>query len=183
MDPEIIRLLKERNLPIFGNPFDANLVVIRDSKGKIDTFDGTLNLVWREQVNGPWHLLSCPVATRPGSYYLNHPMNQNGTATLQPGRHTLSHALGLHKGVSPAFVQVGKVVVKRDNDKDAVLDPNDELWNDASGINIHYISDCRFLAGCQGVPSQAYLYEFLEAFKKLQIKRPQPSVSLTLIEV
>lgn len=177
MLPEPIRLAKATGIPIFGKEFDANWIVIRGVGGKPDEFDGLSTLNWVER--GAWRSIQIRAATRPGTHYLRNPMNVNGTAVVKPGRHAVSHQLGLHNG-TPALVQTGIVTVERDNDRDAVLDPGLPTWSDALGINHHYCSDPKFLAGCIGSP-QAELDAFLDVFRWLQTKRPQPKVSLSLV--
>jgi hypothetical protein len=181
MLPEPLRLAAAAGLPVFENAYDANLIVVRDSSQPLDTYDGRIYLCWREP-GGAWRELSCRAATRPGTAYLRSPMNSGGTACLVPGRNPGSHALGQHKG-TPALVQVGKVRVWRDNDRDAILDagPGDVVYDDATGVNVHECSAPRYLAGCVGVPKEE-LAVLLEAFRELQAKRPQPKVSLTLVE-
>ena len=120
-------------------------------------------------------------ATRPGTGYLARPMNPNGTAVVVPGRHPLSHAPGAHRG-TPALVQVRRVTVRRDADRDLVLDPSTAAWTDATGVNHHECSDPKWLAGCIGSP-RAELAVLLAAFRRLQGLRPQSALSLVLLEV
>lgn len=177
MDLDPIRLARDAGHPIFESEFDANWIVIRGKNGKPDEFDGLSTLNWFEQ--GAWKSIQIDAATRPGTHYLTRPMNANGTAVVKPGRHRLSHALGEHKG-TPALVQVGSVIVERDNNRDAILDPNLPTWKNAMGINHHYCENPKFLAGCIG-SKQKDLDKILDAFRWLQTKRPQSRLSLNLV--
>ena len=57
-----------------------------------------------------WETLLCDATTDPGLYYLEHPMNVDGTAILIPGQYIGSHKTGLHKG-DHALIQCGKLRV------------------------------------------------------------------------
>lgn len=179
--PEPIRLARAAGLPVFDTPFDANLIVIRHSSEPLDTYDGLLTLSWVEP-GGAWRTVSARAATRPGTHYLRHPMNAGGTACLVPGRNPSSHELGPHKG-TPAFVQTRPVRVWRDGDRDSILEvgPGDVVYDDATGVNVHECSSPMYLAGCIGVP-RTELATVLSAFRELNLTRPQPRVSLTLVE-
>lgn len=186
MVPWPLSIAKQAGIPIFGNPFDPNWIVLRGKQGKPDEFDGLSNLCWVE--NGAWRFVSITAATRPGTHYLQNPMNSNGTAVVQPGRHRLSHTLGLHQQKTPGLVQRGKVIVRRDNDKDLILDPADMTWDDAQGVNHHECENPKYLAGCIGSP-KVQLTVFLDAYRYIieQRKRlglaAQPLISLSLVEV
>lgn len=184
MLPYPIQVAKAFGCPIFGTPYDANWVVLRNLKAPQDSFDGLSTLNWTEP-GGAWQSVQIIAATRPGSKYLRSPMNPNGTAMVRAGRHALSHCLGTHgKNKTDALVQIpGTLIVLRDNDRDFVWDPADTKgWTDATGVNHHECSDPAYLAGCVGSP-RAQLAVFLAAFRSLQLKRTQPKMSLTVIEV
>lgn len=180
MIPEPIRLARLASLVVFETPYDASWVIIRSASGKPDTFDGLSTLNYK-QPGGSWRSLQIPVATFPGSHYLQNPMNPNGTARICPGQYRGSHRLGTH-GDKPALVQIpGRLVVLRDDDRDKLWDPADaKEWTDASGCNHHACSNPAYLAGCPGSP-WAQLEEFLAEFRWLQTKRKQDTISLSLV--
>lgn len=181
MLPEPVRLALADGRVIFESAYDANWIVIRNRDAKPDTFDGLSTLNYR-MPGGAWRSLSIQAATRPGTHYLRHPMNPNGTAMIKAGQYRGSHRQGLHGG-KPALVQVsGNLVVLRDNDRDELWNPSFARdWTDASGCNHHNCEDPAYLAGCIGSP-RAQLEAFLEEFSFLQTKRPQDTVSLTVVE-
>jgi hypothetical protein len=164
-------------LPVWPKPYDANLVVER-GPGLPGDWDGVLTYAWTERDGGGWHLRSWPCATRPGRPYLEKPMNPEGTAILEPGRHKLSHRRGLHKG-RPALVQMGPVTVRRDADRDAVVEPSAQTYTGLYGVNIHDVEHPNGLAGCIGLRPE-HMPELLAAYDRL-VPYSGAVVSLTLI--
>lgn len=81
--------------------------------------------------------------TDPGLYYLQNPMNVNGTGILVHGQYIDSHILDYHgKGLRRhrAWRQCGNLNVYRDNNKDSVLDRNTKnivVAGPGACINIH----------------------------------------------
>lgn len=181
--PRPLELVKANGLLVFGRPYSANLVVQRGA-GLPGDWDGLLTLSWLETVGGAWTTLSARCATRPGVPFLLRPMHPRGTAMIAPGQHRLSHARGFHhpgtSRASAAWVQVGRLLVRRDNDGDEILEPG-ELVDDVTSANIHRIGSPDGLAGCIGV-DPGPLDEQLEAFDVLHSRLPQPRVSLTIAE-
>lgn len=138
-----------------GNlPFNINIFGIRM---KVDTnkFDDYIGIAFRdgdlEEAVYVW-----PATTDPGRYWLNHPLNNDGTFILALGQFPGFWGMGLHKG-EPAFVQIGNAKGYRDSDKDNEhdLDP-DTIVEGKFGINGHksnpytesYYID-KWSAGCQ----------------------------------
>ncbi len=93
----------------------------------------------------------------PGAYWLNNPLSTLGTAVLKPGQWVDCWALGNHQGKTdhPALVQVGRITVYRDNDKDSLAEESKEE-SGLFGINIHRsnangktMAIGKWSAGCQ----------------------------------
>ncbi len=91
------------------------------------------------QVVGEERLKFWVITTDPGTFWLNNPYSSLGTAVLKPGQWVDCWSLGLHQGKAdhPAFVQVGKVTVFRDNDKDSISEEQGKEESGLFGINIH----------------------------------------------
>jgi hypothetical protein len=85
----------------------------------------------------------------PGNYWLQHPMNKNGTARLEPGDFIVTE--GLHRG-KRALVQYSEVTVRRDGNKDKKFDNLDKVYKGKFAINVHFSSDLSVVgtdsAGC-----------------------------------
>jgi hypothetical protein len=102
-----------------GEDFDLNLFGIRHpDMGNV--FNDLLCCAYK--MNGEWKLHLWRGTTDPGRYYLQNPMNSNGTAILVPGQYSGMWELGKHRGKYKALTQRGECVVWRDVDKDTLLD-------------------------------------------------------------
>lgn len=176
--PLVLELVAVRGHLVFSKPRSANLVVQR-GPGKPGEWDGLCTISYRDDDASGWTTYAWPCATRPGVPYLREPMNVGGTAVIEPGQYRLSHRRGLHHG-RPALVQVGAVTVRRDPNRDAVLDPGGRLDTGLFGVNLHDVQHPNQLAGCIGL-SSAHLAELLEVFEDLE-PHNGPVVSLTVVE-
>jgi hypothetical protein len=85
----------------------------------------------------------------PGNYWLQNPMNKDGTARLEPGDFIVTE--GLHRG-KRALVQYSEVTVRRDGNKDKKFDNLDKVYTGKFAINVHFSSDLSVVgtdsAGC-----------------------------------
>jgi len=117
---------------------EGSLVFIgkRSPERQANKFDDTFYLCRAK--NGNFEIIdSYPITTDPGTYYLQHPMRPEGCAIMEEGIYVDAYARGLHFK-REALVQVGKIKVYRDNDKDNILDMDPEtLQEGLFAINIH----------------------------------------------
>lgn len=122
-----------------------------------------------------WILKTYEATTIPGEWYFRNPMNSEfGTAIIVPGQYVDSHALGMHFSY-PALVQIGRVRVYRDKNRDSIIDTNrssEQNTGKDAGINIHYSDNVcsvgRWSAGCQVLhysPKSKIYNEFLDLFR------------------
>lgn len=178
--PYPIDLVRSRGHLVFGEPFSANLIVVR-GPGKPGDWDGVLYLAATVGTGTGWAIEAWPCATRPGPGFVRSPVNPLGCGMLAPAQNRLSHALGLHRG-RPALVQVGAVAVLRDPDRDALLEPTVPEVNRGGGFNVHDVNHPGELAGCIGLVKR-HLDELLESYRDLarRFGREQ-RVTLTVIE-
>lgn len=148
--------LNERGYKTFVRPFELNIVGIRANSTTPNQFDDTINVFFKN-AQGVWVLQSFKATTDPGTYWLQNPLNAQGTAILKEGQYIGSHAIGLHRGKYNALVQQRPVTVMRDYDRNAVLDfLNGKEDTGLFGINIHHAAGTgttktvdQFSAGCQ----------------------------------
>jgi len=138
-------------------------------------YDDFIFVAYRDD-SGMAKLKVYEATTDPGKYWLNNPMNPKGCAILIPGQYGKSHAIGLHRGKYEALVQVGKVKVYRDNDRDNEHDVNpEEVTTDQGmfGINVHRSNPYKasnivdkWSAGCQVFSDPDDFKEFMKIANK-----------------
>lgn len=116
-------------------PYDLFVFGIRNKVAKVDAWDDVLGCIYLDASL----TLQCVLwrgTTDPGLSSLVDPMNRAGCAIVVPGQYRQSHKLGMHKGKSPAMVQVAPIKVYRDENKDAVFN-FDAPTSGYFGINLH----------------------------------------------
>lgn len=156
--------------------FNLNIIGVRSNTEESNMFDDFINIIYR---NEKLELLlkTYPATTDPGKYWLENPMNEQGTAILVPDQYKSTWKIGKHHGKYEALVQAKKVRVWRDNDKDDILDFDVEVDEGYFGINIHrsnpytesyYVG--KWSAGCQVFSVKKDFDEFMDIVKKSSIK-------------
>lgn len=161
-------LLKMKGYKIFDRPFELNIVGIRNNSTVSNRFDDRMVVFWKDSGNN-WNERYYPITTDPGTYYLQHPINVDGTAILKEGQYIDSWQIGLHKGQYPALVQSKPITVIRDYDRTAVLDfANGKQATGMFGINMHHASATgstgevgKWSAGCQVFQNISDFTEFM----------------------
>lgn len=141
-----------------GNNYDVNVVGVRRNKtNKItNSFDDVITVSYKNE-KGVLHYHEYSITTDPGQFYMNNPMNKNGTAILVPDQYRSTFTIGLHQGKYKAIVQRKPVKVYRDADRDNNYDLNPKsIMTGMFGINIHRSNartESHFIdkwsAGCQ----------------------------------
>jgi len=155
-----------------GN-FNVNIIGVRNPNQIPNSFDDYMFLIYKE--NNDWIKLWFPITTDAGTYWLENPMNNKGTAILIPNQYKSVYEIGLHQGKYKALCQSkGKVEVWRDNNKDNILDFNiaQKEWG-YFGINIHRSNPNtessqvdKWSAGCQVFKKVANFNEFMNICEK-----------------
>jgi hypothetical protein len=148
--------LQKKGHRTFLRPFELNIVGVRSDSIKPNAFDDTIYVFFN---NSAGQLIEhrFPATTDPGTYWLQNPMNPQGTAILKEGQYLNSHGIGMHRGKYLALVQKRPITVLRDYDRNAVLDfMNGKEYTGIFGINIHRASENgttkivdHYSAGCQ----------------------------------
>jgi hypothetical protein len=144
-------------------PYDLNIIGIRKTRDSIiNTFEDTISVIYRDENRNPVQE-TYAATTKPGTFYLTHPMSAGGTAILAPGQYKWAYALGLHRNQYRALVQVKPVKVFRDDDRDNQVDINPaKISQGIYGINIHRSNPFvpshsvdKWSAGCQVIQDPA----------------------------
>lgn len=169
-------IFRDNGYVLYSQPYRLNIAGMR-SKGTIpNSFDDEIHVFYTKP-DGKWNYHVYPVTTDPGTFWLNNPSFEEGTAILAQNQYIDSYAIGLHKGSYPALVQVRPVTVIRDYDRDALLDFNNGTRQTGLfGINIHraessgttkYIN--KYSAGCQVFQNAKDFDEFMKLCEQHRI--------------
>lgn len=161
---DLYKAMKKSNYEIFENDkkeYNLNIVGFRSGDQTPNTFNDRFYMFWKYK--GCWNNYSMDITTDPGLYYLENPINVNGTAILKAGQYPKCWEFGLHQGKYEALCQVGFMTVIRDADRNSAFDFNGkEDTNRNFGINFHRATRHvgkeskqvdKWSAGCQVVPS------------------------------
>jgi len=133
----IVSAYRTKGYILRTDPDFLNLFGIRANKPDTNTFQDGVGWMTFDGTNWIWKIY--PATTEPGFYYLENPMNVEGTHILVPGQYLDSHMLGLHKQEYEAFVQCGKMSFYTDNNKNDVVDMNPDtiVALQSAGVDIH----------------------------------------------
>lgn len=166
---DILRSLQKQKYTVLEDG-RWNLVGVRAATGHTNRFDDELYLI-RRTAKG-WEQYVFPITTDPGTYYLTTPLNGTATAAVVPGQYPDSHAFGMHKGQYPALVQVGRMKVYRDGNRDMIQDYRPEnVTSGVYGINIHKASSNsqtvdKWSAGCQVFARERDFTQFMDLLRQ-----------------
>lgn len=153
--------LLRKGYRILLRPMELNIIGIRHAYNDSNGFDDRI-VIFYSDGKGNQQLHSFPATTDPGKYWLQHPMNEKGTAVLKEGQYEDAYMLGLHRGKYRALIQRKPVTVFRDTDRDSTAETTSVEDTGMFGINIHRAlerttapSVDKFSAGCQVFQSPA----------------------------
>lgn len=149
-------ILKANGYVLYTEPYRLNIVGLRNDSIIPNRFDDEIHVFYAKP-DGSWNYHIWPATTDPGTFWLNNPIYEKGTAILAQGQYENGYAIGKHKGLYDALVQMKPVTVIRDYDRDALLDfYNGEKQTGNFGINIHRAESSgttklinKYSAGCQ----------------------------------
>lgn len=189
MLPKVLHILKRLKYVIYEKPFQLNIIGIRNVETASNKFDDELHVYFKDD-KSKWQHYKYSVTTDPGTYWLLHPANVNGTAILKEGQYVDTYKMGLHKGQYLALVQAKPVSVIRDYSRTAVLDfLNGKEDRGIFGINIHHSSFTgssssvdKWSAGCQVFQNIKDFTQFL-AFCEMHRSRYGNAFTYTLIDL
>ena len=118
----IKEIIEKKGYTFFNldKPYNLNIIGIRSKSNIPNSFDDKIIVIYRDN-NGQERLLSFKATTDPGLYWLQHPMNIDGTIIMVPGQYKSCYKIGTHRGYK-ALQQVGSMTYVRDADRDKVLD-------------------------------------------------------------
>lgn len=136
-----------------NKPYNLNLIGVRSDDMTPNIFNDCLGVLWEDEFG--WNWVGSEGTTDPGLFYLENPINVDGTFIMAPGFHQGLWEWATHKGY-PAFRQKGVARGWRDADRDKEFDMDPakivEVIN--AGINMHKAGKDstvvgKWSAGCQ----------------------------------
>lgn len=170
---KLLNILRLKTYKVYTRPYELNIVGLRSPSTNSNRFDDELHVFYKNE-GGKWVHRVYRATTDPGTYWLNNPMQQQGTAILAPGQYENAYEIGMHRGQYTALVQRKPVKIIRDYDRNAVLDFfNGTEHTGLFGINIHRASlngttktVDRYSAGCQVFANIEEYNEFIKLCKR-----------------
>ena len=152
-----------------SSDYNLNIIGVRNSSGKADTFDDIINVIYK--LDGNWCVDTYPATTEPGTSILRRPINKKGTAILVPNQYRGVYKIDTHGGkrkYTALCQRNGEVEVWRDDNRNTTPDcigPKDVGFY---GINIHrqWGSDEREYTG--GVSAGCQVYHSSRHFNQIK---------------
>jgi hypothetical protein len=178
---DLKEIFRKRGYPFYAVKGFYNLCIVgvRSNESQSNKFDDFVGVAYQ---NGnmvaqmEWY----PATTDPGKYYLQSPVNREGTLIMVPGYHERAYQKGLHgrggKNPYTALEQVAPMKYVRDNNKDMTLDfslyrdPEKLKDNLVTGIfktNIHRASQIKILSSIEQYSAGCQVIQKLSDFQKL----------------
>ena len=136
------QILKSKGYKLYEQPYRLNIVAYRGKFVRSNRFDDEIHVFYQNHW-GKWIYHIFPATTDPGQFWLDNPMHPQGTAFLKKDQYEDAYAIGYHRGIYPALVQVGDVTVIRDYDRKGIFRWFESGYEDTGrfGINIHKARD------------------------------------------
>ncbi|MBI3502297.1 MAG: hypothetical protein HY063_10935 [Bacteroidetes bacterium] len=154
--PRVKSILRHEGFALNTRPYELNLVGIRSGNVSPNRFDDEIHVFYKSKPF-KWEYHIFKATTDPGTFWLENPLQPQGTAILAQGQYVNAYQIGMHLGQYKALVQVAPVKIMRDYNRNAKLDfLNGKKEEGLFGINIHrafsegktkYIN--KYSAGCQ----------------------------------
>jgi hypothetical protein len=150
------KILKSKGFKIYERPYQLNIVAYRSRQLRSNAFDDEIHVFYPNN-EGKWIYHIFKATTDPGQFWLDNPMDPQGTAFLKKGQYENAYAIGYHQGTYEALVQVKEVTVIRNYDRRGLFNMLEAGLEDKGmlGINIHRASQSgttktidKYSAGC-----------------------------------
>jgi hypothetical protein len=172
---QIISTMQRKKYTVFemnDRDYNLNLVGIRSRDLTPNTFNDQLWVFWKSKNAGKWNNIHIyAITTDPGLYWLQNPMNPNGTGILKPGQYPGLWKIGIHKNYE-ALVQASPCTLIRDYNRDNKLDYfSGREETGLFGVNLHHAGENsetvdKFSAGCQVFKRIVDFNEFMDLARK-----------------
>ena len=132
------QILKSKGYKLYKQPYRLNIVAYRSKFVRSNRFDDEIHVFYING-QGKWIYHIFEATTDPGQYWLDNPVHPQGTAFLKKGQYEDAYAVGYHRGIYQALVQVQDVTVIRGYDRKGIFKWFESGYEDTGrfGINIH----------------------------------------------
>ncbi|MBP2831263.1 hypothetical protein J8281_03600 [Aquimarina sp. U1-2] len=133
-----INILRSKGYKLYDRPYELNIVAYRSRFVRSNRFDDEIHVFYKNEL-GKWIYHIFPATTDPGQYWLDNPMDPQGTSFLKKGQYQDAYEIGYHRGIYEALVQTKEVTVIRDYDRKGLFKWFESGIEDTGtfGINIH----------------------------------------------
>jgi len=149
-------ILRLKGYKVFTQPYQLNIVGVRNKSIVPNIFSDEIHVFYKTTpLKWEYHIFKA--TTDPGTFWLENPMNPQGTAVLEQGQYADAYQIGMHRDEYEALVQVKPMTVLRDYQRNAYIDfLNGTKETGLFGIDIHrakaqgttlYVDE--YSAGCQ----------------------------------
>ncbi|MCG8323757.1 MAG: hypothetical protein MI921_29970 [Cytophagales bacterium] len=183
------QILRSKGYKLYKQPYQLNIVAYRSKIVRSNQFDDEIHVFYIHS-QGKWIYHIFAATTDPCQYWLDNPVHPQGTAFLKKGQYEGAYAMGYHRGIYQALVQVQDVTVIRDYDRKGIFKWFESGYEDTGrfGINIHrarnegkvkVIDD--FSAGCL-VFADAEEYDLFMKLVKIHRDRYGNRFTVTLVD-
>lgn len=168
------KILKSKGFKIYEKPYQLNIVAYRSRHLRSNAFDDEIHVFYRNE-EGKWIYHIFRGTTDPGQFWLDNLMNPQGTAFLKNGQYENAYAIGYHRGIYEALVQVKEVTVIRNYDRRGLFSLVETGLEDKGmfGINVHRASQTgttktidKYSAGCIVFANIGDYQQFMQLAKK-----------------
>lgn len=131
-------LLRKNGYQLFTRPYELNIVAYRSRFIRSNRFDDEIHVFYKDNKQR-WIYHIFKGTTDPGQYWLDNPINPQGTAFLKKGQYLNAYAIGLHRGKYEALVQIKTVTVIRNYSRHGLFNWVTSGTEDTGnfGINVH----------------------------------------------
>ena len=183
------QILESKGYKLYQKPYQLNIVAYRSRFVRSNRFDDEIHVFYKTNL-GKWVYHIFAATTDPGQFWLNNPMHPQGTALLKKDQYVDAYAMGYHRGIYKALVQVKDVTVIRDYDRKGIFKWIESGFEDTGrfGINIHRAKDegrtkviDDFSAGCL-VFADAADYDLFMKMARTHRDKYGNSFTVTLID-
>ena len=183
------KILKAKSFKIYEKPYQLNIVAYRSRHLRSNAFDDEIHVFYTNN-EGKWIYHIFKSTTDPGQFWLDNPMDPQGTAFLKKGQYENAYAIGYHRGIYEALVQVKTVTVIRNYDRRGLFNLLETGLEDSGmfGINIHRASQTgttktidKYSAGCIVFANIDDYLQFMQ-LTKIHRQKHGNSFTLTLVD-